>query len=132
MTHSIPVLVPKAKKLLERIGSDFADSLERFDISGFCPIVTSVTRTEEDVHKLRRSGNVNASANSCHRYATTFDLAFTRFYKQSGREHATVRSAMMKQKLAEVLKNIKDEGYCFVKYEYKQACFHVTVTEPND
>ncbi|MBQ8863536.1 MAG: hypothetical protein IJ014_02195 [Rikenellaceae bacterium] len=129
LTHSIPYLIPEAADLLEDIGRDFADSLQRrFGIEGVCPFVTSVTRTEEDVNKLRRSGNVNASKNSCHFYGTTFDLAYMRFYKHTGIT-ATIESAMMKQMLAEVLKNLRDQGRCYVKYEYKQACFHVTVRE---
>ena len=109
------------------IGRGFADSLKRrFGIVGVCPIVTSATRTEQDVNKLRRSGNVNASKNSCHFYGTTFDMAYMRFYKHTG-VTATIESAMMKQMLAEVLKNLRDQGRCYVKYEYKQACFHITV-----
>lgn len=126
LTHSSPFLVPKAADLLEDIGRNFADSLERrFGIVGICPIVTSVTRTRNDVKKLRRSGNVNASENSCHFYGTTFDITYSRFYKHTGHT-ATFESAMMKQILAEVLKNLKDEGRCYVKYERKQACFHIT------
>ena len=129
LTHSVPILVPEAAKLLEDIGRDFADSLKRrFDIEGVCPIVTSATRTEDDVRKLRRSGNVNASKNSCHFYGTTIDLAYNRFYKHTG-VTATIESAMMKQMLAEVLKNLRDQGRCHVKYEYKQACFHITVAD---
>ena len=92
---------------------------------GICPIVTSVTRTHNDVKNLRRSGNVNASTNSCHFYGTTFDITYARFYKHTGHTE-TFESAMMKQILAEVLKNLRDEGRCYVKYERKQACFHIT------
>ena len=127
LKYSVPILVPEAAELLEDIGRGFADSLDRrFGIRGVCPFVTSVTRTEEDVKKLRRSGNVNASKNSCHVYGTTFDMAYNRFYKHTG-VTATIKSAMMKQMLAEVLKNLRDQGRCHVKYEYKQACFHITV-----
>lgn len=130
LTHSAPVLVDKAACLLEDIGRNFADSLERrFGITGVCPIVTSVTRTEDDVKKLRRSGNVNASENSCHIYGTTFDMAYARFcfrHYDGTIEFIRPERAMMKQILAEVLENLRKQGRCYVKYEYKQACFHIT------
>lgn len=133
LTHSFPILVPKAKRLLDQIGTDFADSLKcKFGIEEFCPIVTSVTRTAADVKTLRRSGNGNASENSCHCYATTFDLSVQRFFKSGGIQHLEIRSAAMKQTLAEVLKNLRDQGRCLVKYERKQNCFHVTVKDPSD
>ncbi len=127
LTHSIPFLVPEAKRLLEDIGRGFRDSLPKYGLKGFCPVVTSLTRTGEDVRSLRKSGNINASKTSCHCYGTTFDLSFTKFYKFGGREHPTVKSVLMKQILAEVVENLHRQGRCYVKYEYKQACFHITV-----
>lgn len=127
LTHSIPYLVPEAKKLLEDIGRGFRDSLKKYELKGFCPVVTSLTRTKEDVRNLQRSGNINASSSSCHFYGTTFDLSFTRFYKCGGIENRMVKSQLMKQVLAEAVENLHRKGRCHVKYEYKQACFHITV-----
>lgn len=131
LTHSIPFLVPEAKRLLEDIGRGFNDSLKKYDLKGFCPIVTSLTRTKEDVSNLQKSGNINASSNSCHFYGTTFDLSFTKFYKCRGIERRTVKSQVMKQALAEAIENLHRQGRCYVKYEYKQACFHITVRSEN-
>jgi len=127
LTHSVPFLVPEAKRLLEDIGRGFRDSLPKYGLKGFCPIVTSLTRTGEDVRRLRRSGNMNASKTSCHCYGTTFDLSFTKFYKRGGIDNRIVKSVLMKQILAEVVENLHRQGRCHVKYEYKQACFHITV-----
>ena len=80
LTHSIPYLVPKASELLEAIGVNFLDSLENKGLNPNKVIVTSVTRTKEDVKRLRRT-NGNASMNSCHFYGTTFDISWKRFTK---------------------------------------------------
>lgn len=49
LTHSIPYLVPEAKRLLRDIGKGFRDSLAKYELKGFCPVVTSLTRTKDDV-----------------------------------------------------------------------------------
>lgn len=65
LTHSIPYLVPQASALLDTIGVNFLDSLENKGLNPNKVIVTSVTRTKDDVKRLRRT-NGNASLNSCH------------------------------------------------------------------
>ena len=82
LTHSIPYLVPQASALLDTIGVNFLDSLENKGLNPNKVIVTSVTRTKDDVKRLRRT-NGNASLNSCHFYGTTFDVSWKRF--ESGR-----------------------------------------------
>lgn len=78
LTHSIPYLVPQASALLDTIGVNFLDSLENKGLNPNKVIVTSVTRTKDDVKRLRRT-NGNASLNSCHFYGTTFDVSWKRF-----------------------------------------------------
>lgn len=80
LTHSIPFLVPRAAALLDTIGVNFLDSLEKKGLNPNKIIVTSVLRTKDDVKKLRRT-NGNASLNSCHFYGTTFDVSWKRFTK---------------------------------------------------
>lgn len=65
LTHSIPYLIPQASALLDTIGVNFLDSLENKGLNPNKIIVTSVTRTKDDVKRLRRT-NGNASLNSCH------------------------------------------------------------------
>ena len=128
LTHSIPYLVPTASALLETIGENFLDSLENKGLNPNKIIVTSVTRTKEDVKRLRRT-NVNASMNSCHFYGTTFDISWKRFTKvedPDGRPMQDVRADTLKLVLAEVLRDLKKEEKCYVKYELKQGCFHIT------
>lgn len=127
LTHSIPYLVPKAAKLLSRIGESFRDSLRMKGLSPRRIVVTSVLRTTQDVKKLRRT-NRNASENSCHCYGTTFDIAYRRYasVKQGG-AYERIERDTLKLVLSEVLRDLKDMKVCYVKYEVKQSCFHITV-----
>ena len=123
LTHSIPYLVPEAKELLEKIGKNFIDSLESRGGGSYQILVTSVLRVEQDVKRLRKK-NVNASANSAHRYGTTFDIAYSRFPTTD--ERYLIPKEQLKHILAEVLLSLKKQEACYVKYEVKQGCFHIT------
>ena len=126
LTHSIPYLVPKAAAELESIGREFADILQRNGLPHYRFYVTSVLRTKEDIKHLQKSGNVNATTNSCHNYGTTFDLAYFRFNKVT-RTREYMHQDNLKLVLGQVLLNHQRAGKIYVKYEYKQACFHITV-----
>jgi len=119
---SIPYLVPRASILLQDIGRAFQDSLYVKGIPMHNIIVTSVLRTEEDVARLRRR-NGNATENSCHLYGTTVDICYNR-YKPFTRE---VRNDTLKWVLSEVLRDMRQNNRCYIKYEVKQGCFHLTV-----
>ena len=128
LTHSIPFLVPSAAELLDRIGRNFQDSLAAKGLNPNKLVVTSVLRTEEDVRKLRQ-GNINASENSTHRYGTTFDISYWHYVKVPElreRPYADVPPEYLRATLSQVLKDLHDEGACYVKYEKKQTCFHIT------
>ena len=126
LTHSIPYLVPVAAAELESIGREFADILQRNGLPHYRFYVTSVLRTKEDIKHLQKSGNVNATTNSCHNYGTTFDLAYFRFNKVT-RTREYMHQDNLKLVLGQVLLNHQRAGKIYVKYEYKQACFHITV-----
>ena len=128
LTHSIPYLVPAAAAELERIGAEFADILQRNGLPHYQFYVTSVLRTKEDIKQLQKSGNINATTNSCHNYGTTFDLAYFRFNKVT-RTREYMHQDNLKLVLGQVLLNEQRAGHIYVKYEYKQACFHITVRE---
>ena len=129
LRNSIPYLVPRAAVLLNDIGRNFLDSLLVKGIPLHQVIVTSVTRTQDDVAKLSKV-NKNTSDNSCHLYGTTFDISYIRFMAistLSGMPGTEVRSEQLKKVLAEVLRDLREQEFCYVKYEVKQGCFHVTV-----
>ncbi len=129
MRQSIPYLVPRASLLLQQIGKNFLDSLYVKDIPMHRIIVSSVLRTEDDVARLRRY-NGNATEQSCHRFGTTFDIKYV-FYDPvrpaDGSPCETVSDAILKPVLAEVLRDLRQQGRCYVKHERKQSCFHITV-----
>ena len=132
LTHSIPYLIPSAKELLDDIGRIFQDSLSAKGLNPNKLIVTSVLRTEDDIAALRKH-NVNASENSTHRYGTTFDLSYWRYVKIAefrSRPYEDVPPEYLRATLSQVLKDLHDQGNrCFVKYEKKQNCFHITVKQ---
>lgn len=128
LTHSIPYLVPAAAAELERIGEGFADILQRNGLPHYQFYVTSVLRTKDDIQQLQRSGNINATTNSCHNYGTTFDLAYFRFNKVT-RTREYMHQDNLKLVLGQVLLNEQRAGRIYVKYEWKQACFHITARE---
>lgn len=120
LTHSLPYLVPRAEKLLETIGRNFRDSLDSKGLPDRKIIVTSVLRTAGTVKQLQKK-NINASANSAHIYGTTFDVAYARY-----RGAAKEETDKLKTVLAEVLRDLRNEKKCYVRYEFKQGCFHIT------
>ena len=129
LTHSIPYLVPRAQHLLNTICLNFIDSCQVKGLPIHLPIVTSVLRTTDDVSNLQR-GNKNATTNSCHCYGTTVDIAYNKFMPMTGTyesQAALLRwNEPMKRVLSEVLSDLREEGQCYVKYERKQGCFHLT------
>ena len=120
LTHSIPYLTEGAAGLLDTIGKNFIDALDKKGLKSNKIIVTSVLRTQEDIKKLQQSGNVNASSNSAHCYGTTFDITYIRYTKTPKDSQA------LKKVLGEVLLDLKKQKKCYVKYEVKQRCFHIT------
>lgn len=127
--NSIPYLVPRAAVLLNDIGRAYYDSLQIKGIPLHQIIVTSVLRSRDDVKKLR-GHNSNATENSCHLYGTTFDICYNRYKTVSpseGQQRRAVRNDTLKWVLSEVLRDMRENNRCYVKYEVKQGCFHITV-----
>lgn len=123
LTHSMPYLVPEGARLLSRIGRNFIDSLANRGGDGYRIKVTSLLRTPKHVKKLRRV-NVNSTDSSTHQFGTTFDISWTNFvYDDPDR---TLDEGDLKNLLAEVLYDLRNEGACLVKYEHKTCCFHIT------
>ena len=129
LTHSIPYLVPRAQHLLNTICLNFIDSCQVKGLPIHLPIVTSVLRTTDDVTNLQK-GNKNATTNSCHCYGTTVDIAYNKFMPMNGKyesDMALLRwNEPMKRVLSEVLNDLRRQNLCYVKYERKQGCFHLT------
>lgn len=124
LTHSYPYLHPHAADLLYEIGRRFQDSLDARGGGEYRLKVTSVLRTPLTVGKLRRV-NRNATSESAHRYGTTFDISYSKFICDN--PNGTRRTFEdLKNLLAEILMDLRNEKRCAVKHERHQACFHIT------
>lgn len=126
LKHSMPYLVPKASVLLSDICLNFRDSLISKKMPLYKPIITSITRTDDDVKSLSKR-NRNASDNSAHRYGTTFDIAWARFDKVNPLDERTLDDGRLKAVLGQVLHDLHQRDRCYIKHERKQSCFHITV-----
>lgn len=117
LTSSSPYLVPRAADFLTALGrlmQEYNGTDSRFYVS-------SVLRTRADVKSLQRS-NGNATENSTHCYGTTVDITYSKFDI-----HGKTTEGKVKEDLARALYDLQQMGYCYVIYERKQPCFHVTV-----
>ena len=111
LRNSIPYLVPRASVLLQDIGRNFY-----------------VLRSRADVARLRGK-NRNATEHSCHLYGTTFDVCYNRYktVQAPGEHRREVRNDTLKYVLAEVLRDMRAQNRCYIKYEVHQGCWHITV-----
>lgn len=130
LTHSHPYLVPEAAQLLEDIGRRFREKLKAEGKARYYFKVTSLLRTRESQKALGRS-NVNASGNSTHLYATTFDIAYSKVVRKPlpwiRRE---VADAPVIRLLSEAIGELRRECRCLVVTEKQERCFHITVCAP--
>ena len=129
LRQSIPYLVPRAAILLHDIGTNFFDSLYVKGVPLHKIIVSSALRTKDDVSRLQKH-NFNATENSCPLYGTTIDICYNRYLTVSnptGEKRRAVQNDTLKWILSEVLRDLRNDGRCYVKHEVKQGCFHITV-----
>lgn len=125
LSHSYPFLTNTGATLLHDIGRRFNDSLAARGGGAYRIKVTSLLRTDHTVGRLRRV-NRNATARSAHQYGATFDISYSKFICDDST--ATPRRSFedLKNLLAEIVGDLRDEGRCYVKHERRQACFHIT------
>lgn len=123
LTHSYPYLVPESHALLDTIGKRFHDTLQARGGGGYRLKVTSMLRTDYNIHRLRRVNRASVDS-SAHRFGTTFDISFTNFIYDSIEPHRTQED--LKNLLAEILYGLHNEGRCYIKYEHRPGCFHIT------
>jgi hypothetical protein len=123
MAYSYPYLTPDSKKLLDEIGKRFKKKVKRDGFMGSRFIITSMTRTSKKAKGLGKA-NINASDNSPHLNGNAFDISYARF---SFRKLYVTECDKwyMKEALAEVICQLKEEKKCWATYERNQGCFHV-------
>ena len=123
MSHSYPYLTNNGHDLLDEIGKRFQEKISSTRLKGSKFKITSMTRTTDKLKNLREI-NSNTSANSPHLYGNAFDISYLRF---SARKHFLTYcdKNFLKETLAEVIWQIREEKKCWATYEIRQNCFHV-------
>lgn len=123
MSHSYPYLTSDGRDLLLEIGKRFQDKISDTRLRKSRFTITSMTRTTDKLESLRGI-NANTSANSPHLYGNAFDISYLRF---STRKLFLTYcdKAYLKEALAEVIWQIREENKCWATYEIRQNCFHV-------
>jgi len=127
LRHSYPFLVPESFALLDTIGKRFHDTLHARGGGNYRLKVTSMLRTDRTVHRLRRVNRASVDS-SAHLFGTTFDISFTNFIYDGGAPTRTQED--LKNLLAEILYGLRSENRCYVKYEHRSGCLHITVRRP--
>ena len=120
--------MPEGAKLLKEIGTRFNQLLMERGKNRYRIKVTSVLRTPETIKDLMKV-NKNSVANSAHSYGTTIDISYANFIVDQ-KTHTQSNDDLVKL-LAEVLHEFQSQGRCYVKFESKQSCFHLTVRPSN-
>lgn len=123
MAYSSPYITPDSKKLLDEIARRFREKTSQKGLHGARFIVTSMTRKTENIKKLRKF-NRNASENSPHLYGNAFDISYKRFVVRKW-ILTNCDQKYLKEALAEVIWQIRQEKKCWATYEKGQSCFHV-------
>ena len=123
MYFSHPVMTGESKILLDEISRRFREKTSRNGLNGARFYITSMTRKTDNLKSLRRY-NRNSSANSPHLYGNAFDISYKRF---SVRKMFLTNcdKKFLKEALAEVISQLRDEKRCWATYERMQNCFHV-------
>jgi hypothetical protein len=123
LSHSYPYLTKDGKELLTEIGRRFKEKISGTRLKGSRFKITSVTRTTENIQRLRKI-NSNASASSPHLYGNTFDISYIRFTSRKW-FLTNCDKKFLKEALAEVIWKLREEKKCWATYEVRQSCFHV-------
>ena len=123
MTYSYPYVTKETKILIDVIGDRFREKTSQKGLNGSRFIITSMTRKTGNVKNLRKF-NLNASENSPHLYGIAFDISYKRILA-----HKLVLTncdkRFLKEALAEVIWQLREEKKCWATYEKEQSCFHV-------
>jgi hypothetical protein len=123
LSHSYPYLTKDGKAVIKEMGRRFRKKISYTSLRGSDFKVTSMTRTSEITRKLRKS-NSNTSENSPHFHGNAFDISYVRF---SARKWFVTDcdKYYLKEALAEVIWQMREEKLCWATYEINQGCFHI-------
>jgi len=123
LTFSYPFLTKDGKSLIREIGRRFRKKISGTRLRGSDFRITSMTRTAEELNRLRKS-NTNASENTPHYYGNAFDISYVRFSAKKWFV-TDCDKYYLKEALAQVIWQLREEKKCWATYEINQGCFHV-------
>jgi hypothetical protein len=123
MTFSYPCVTRESKILIDEIAEKLSAKASQKGLTGVRFYITSMTRISDNMKSLRRS-NGNASANSPHLYGNTFDISYKRFVAHKW-VLTNCDKKFLKEALAEVIWQLKEDNQCWATYEKVQNCFHI-------
>ena len=123
MTFSYPYVTKDSKILLDEIARRFSEKSSQKGLRGIKFYLTSMTRKTENMTSLKRY-NGNASANSPHLYGNAFDISYKRFIAQKW-VLTNCDKKFLKEALAEVIWQLREEHKCWATYEKVQNCYHI-------
>lgn len=123
MTYSYPAITAESKVLLDEIARRFGKKTSEKGLYGVRFYLTSMTRETDNLKRLRKF-NSNSSENSPHLYGNAFDISYKRF---SVRKLVLTGcdKKFLKEALAEVICQLRNEKRCWATYERMQNCFHI-------
>lgn len=154
LDHSLPLVTPDTRALLDELGRRFQERLDGMDLPRFRIEVTSVLRTSAAQSELR-AVNPNAAAGvSSHQFGTTVDIAYAGFAappepmvdvsspgapwveRHLARVAASVAERVAGRKsrelmaiLGRLMEEMQREGKVLVTLERGQPVYHITVAE---
>jgi predicted nucleic acid-binding Zn ribbon protein len=123
MNNSYPYITRDSKALINEIGKRFKKQIAEYGLKGSKFYVTSMTRTTDNMKGLKKT-NGNVSDNSPHLNGNAFDISYARFSFRK----LFVTSCdewYLKEALAEVIWQLRDEKKCWATYEKQQGCYHI-------
>jgi uncharacterized protein YcbK (DUF882 family) len=123
MSYSYPYLTKDSKSLLDEIGKRFKEKTELAGLTGARFIVTSMTRTTGNMKDLRKN-NQNASVRSAHLRGNAFDISYIRFTCRK-LFVTPCDKKFLKEALAQIILQLKEDNECWATYEKNQSCYHV-------
>ena len=124
------ILFPRAQRLLNEISRCFIDSLQRKGYPFHKIIVSSGAphrqgRNETAPRQQQRVGKTAATA-SAQRSTSLLQLLLSRCRRKNDKGERRIYDGRLKDILSEVLRDQRMMGTCYVRYESRQACFHIT------
>ena len=123
MTFSYPYVTKDSKILLDEIARRLKEKSSQKGLKGIKFYLTSMTRKTENMTSLKRY-NGNASANSPHLYGNAFDISYKRFIARKW-VLTNCDKKFLKEALAEVIWQLREENKCWATYEKVQNCYHI-------